>query len=158
MNLDAREFRNALGRFATGVCVITTVTERGEALGLTANSFASVSLDPPLVLWSLQNSSEVFDIYTGARHYAINVLEHGQIELSGRYARRGDHLLAPEHFSPGQFGVPIVRGSLVSFECEQHAVFEGGDHVIILGRVGQVHGGNEGEPLLFYGGAYWAVR
>ncbi len=158
MNLEAREFRNALGRFATGVCVITTVSDSGEPLGLTANSFSSVSLDPPLVLWSLQNNSEVFDIYSRARHYVINVLEHSQVELSGRYARKGDHRLAAEHFSKGVNGAPVVDGALVSFECELHTVYEGGDHLIILGRVGHVHTREGGEPLLFYTGAYWAVR
>ena len=156
MNIDSREFRNALGRFATGVCVISAVSDKGDALGLTANSFSSVSLDPPLVLWNLQNNSDVYDIFSSARHFAINVLSSAHQEHSNRYAKKGDHLLDPGHFTIGEFGAPIVDEALVSFECELHATHEGGDHLIILGRVRHVHtrDGDEGEPLLFYSGNY----
>lgn len=154
MSIDGRELRDALGRFTTGVCVITTVTENGEALGLTANSFASVSLDPPLVLWSLQNNSEVYDIYSAPKYFAINVLAAEHVEHSNRYAKKGDHALAPEHYTPGAYGSPIVRDALVSFECELHAAHEGGDHLIIVGRVLDMQSRADGEPLLFYCGAY----
>jgi flavin reductase (DIM6/NTAB) family NADH-FMN oxidoreductase RutF len=154
MNIDGREFRNALGRFATGVCVISTVTEKGDSLGLTANSFTSVSLDPPLVLWNLQNNSDVYDIYSAPQHFAINVLATEHHEHSNRYAKKGDHLLDPDHFTLGEFGAPIMEGALVSFECELHATHDGGDHLIILGKVKHVHTREEGEPLLFYSGNY----
>ena len=154
MDLDGRELRNALGRYATGVCVISAVTEAGEALGLTANSFASVSLDPPLVLWSLQNNSDVFAEFSRPRFFAINVLAQEHIEHSGRYAKKGDHRLDPAHFTPGKYGAPIVSGALVSFECELHATHEGGDHLIIVGRVRDMQSREDGEPLLFYSGAY----
>ena len=154
MDIDSRELRNALGRFATGVCIISTVTPEGEPLGLTANSFASVSLDPPLVLWSLQNNSEVFREFSTPRYFAINVLAREHHEHSGGYAKKGDHRLDPEHFSPGKFGAPIVREALVSFECELHATHEGGDHLIIVGRVRDMQAREEGEPLLFYSGNY----
>jgi len=108
MNIDGREFRNALGRFATGVCVISTISEKGDALGLTANSFSSVSLEPPLVLWNLQNSSDVYDIYSSAQHFAINVLASEHHGHSNRYAKKGDHLLDPDHFTLGEFGAPIA--------------------------------------------------
>ncbi len=158
MDLDGREFRNALGRFATGVCLITAVNEHGEPLALTANSFSSVSLDPPLVLWSLQNNSDVFDVYAGARHYAINVLAGNQQELSSRYARKGDHVLEPEHFTPGENGgAPLINDALVSFECSLDATHAGGDHLIIVGRVDAMRVRPEGEPLLFYSGAYRAL-
>ncbi|MDO8861897.1 flavin reductase family protein [Haliea sp. E1-2-M8] len=158
MELDVRELRNALGRFATGVCLITAVTEEGEALALTANSFSSVSLDPPLVLWNLQNNSEVFGAYSGARNYAINVLAGNQQELSSRYARKGDHLLDPEHFTPGENGgAPIIHDALVSFECSLDATHPGGDHLIIVGRVDAMHVRPEGEPLVFFSGAYRAL-
>jgi flavin reductase (DIM6/NTAB) family NADH-FMN oxidoreductase RutF len=152
--IDSRELRNALGRFATGVCVISTVTPSGEPLGLTANSFASVSLDPPLVLWSLQNDSDVFDAFANPRYFAISVLAIEQQELSGLYARKGDHLLDPGHFSAGKFGAPIVTGSLASFECERHATHDGGDHLIIVGRVVDMRARDDGDPLLFYRGNY----
>ena len=156
MDIDSRELRNALGRFATGICIISTVTDSGRPLGLTANSFASVSLDPPLVLWSLQNNSDVFAEFSTPQFFAINVLAKEHHGHSGRYAKKGDHLLDPEHFTPGKFGAPIVHGALVSFECELHATHEGGDHLIIIGRVRdmQRREDGEGEPLLFYCGNY----
>lgn len=158
MELDGRELRNALGRFATGVCLITAVTDEGEPLALTANSFSSVSLDPPLVLWNLQNNSEVFAVYSGAKHYAINVLAGNQQELSSRYARKGDHVLDPEHFTLGENGgAPIITDALVSFECTLDATHPGGDHLIIVGRVDAMNVRPEGEPLVFYSGAYRAL-
>jgi flavin reductase (DIM6/NTAB) family NADH-FMN oxidoreductase RutF len=154
MEIDSRELRNALGRFATGVCIISTVTPEGEPLGLTANSFASVSLDPPLVLWSLQNNSEVFNAFSTPRYFAINVLAKEHQEHSGRYAKKGDHRMDPGHFNPGKFGAPIVRDALASFECELHATHDGGDHLIIVGRVRDMQTLAEGEPLLFFSGSY----
>ncbi len=154
MDFDGRELRNALGRFATGVCVITAVSPRGLPMGLTANSFASVSLDPPLVLWSLQNNSEVFDAFSRPRYYAINVLAEEHMGLSNQYAKKGDHQLDPEHFRYGRHGAPILRDALVSFECELHATHDGGDHLIIVGRVIDLLTRPTGQPLLFYCGAY----
>jgi len=154
MNIESRDFRNALGRFATGVCVISTVSDKGLPLGLTANSFSSVSLDPPLVLWSLQNNSDVFDVFSAPAQFAINVLASEHYEHSNRYAQKGDHLLDPAHFSLGEYGSPIVAEALVAFECELHATHDGGDHLIIVGRVKHVHTRDEGEPLLFYSGNY----
>jgi flavin reductase (DIM6/NTAB) family NADH-FMN oxidoreductase RutF len=155
--MNSRELRNHLGRFATGITVVTTRTEQGEALGLTANSFSSVSLDPPLVLWSLQNSSEVFPHFSTARRYAINVLSRDQELLSNQYARRGDHALDPGHCLPRDEGSPLLRDALVSFDCALEETFPGGDHIIIVGRVLSVVSGVEGDPLLYYGGAYRAL-
>lgn len=154
MSFDGLELRNALGRFATGVCLITAVDEQQRALAMTANSFASVSLDPPLVLWSLQNNSEVYDAFAGPRHYAINVLSASQQDLSNQYARKGEHLLDTAHFRSGRHGAPIIHGALVSFECELEATHEGGDHLIIVGRVHDMTPGAEDEPLLFFSGGY----
>ena len=154
MNIDGRELRNALGRFATGVCVITTVNEAGNAVGMTANSFSSVSLDPPLVLWSLQNGSEIYDTFATPQRFAINVLSAEQLALSNQYAKKGDHLLADAHFRIGRNGAPIIRDALVSFERELHATHDGGDHLIIVGRVMDVCSRPSGDPLLFYAGGY----
>lgn len=154
MSMNSRELRNHLGRFATGITVVTTRTDEGAALGLTANSFSSVSLDPPLVLWSLQNSSEVFPQFSGARRYAINILSHEQEPLSNHYARRGDHVLDPEHCLSQDDGSPLLRDALVSFDCALENTYPGGDHIIILGRVVNVVSRRDGEPLLYYGGAY----
>jgi flavin reductase (DIM6/NTAB) family NADH-FMN oxidoreductase RutF len=158
MDIDGRELRNALGCFATGVCLITTVTDDGEALALTANSFSSVSLDPPLVLWSLQNTSDVYDVYAHPSHFAINVLAREQEAHSNQYARKGEHRLTPAHFSPGRHGSPIIHDALASFECEVEATHAGGDHLIIVGRVLDMRVRAGGEPLLFYGGAYRELR
>lgn len=152
--MEGRVLRDALGRFATGVCVITANTEENVPIGMTANSFAAVSLDPPLVLWSLQNGSEVFSDYASARYFNINVLSNDQQALSGEYARKGDHRVKPEHFRPGKYGAPVIRNALVTFECELDATHAGGDHLIIVGQVRNMTHRPTGKPLLFYGGAY----
>ena len=154
MSLDGRDLRDALGRFATGVCVITAVTEDQRAVGMTANSFSSVSLDPPLVLWSLQNGSEVYDAFATPNHFAINVLASSQVDLSNLYAKKGDHLMEADHFSSGHYGSPVIHDALVTFECELETTHAGGDHLIVIGRVLNVHPGVEGEPLLFFSGGY----
>jgi flavin reductase (DIM6/NTAB) family NADH-FMN oxidoreductase RutF len=154
MTIDPRELRNTLGRFATGVCVITTVTDDGRPLGLTANSFSSVSLDPPLVLWSLQNNSDVYAEYAGAGRFAINVLADRQEDLSNYYARKGEHLMDPAHFAVGAHGSPLLHDALASFECALDATHAGGDHLIIVGRVLSHACQDEGRPLLFFAGGY----
>lgn len=154
MSFDARELRDALGQFATGVTLITVKSPTGEAVGMTANSFSSVSLDPPLVLWSLQNNSDVYSVYASPKHFAVNILATEQQALSNQYARKGEHQLNDEHYSDGKFGTPIIRDALVSFECELEATHEGGDHVIIVGRVLDMQRSADGEPLLFFSGGY----
>ena len=154
MEIDGRELRNALGQFATGVCLITAIAEDGEALALTANSFSSVSLDPPLVLWSLQNDSDVFDVYSQAQHFAINVLAAPQQDHSNQYARKGEHQLDESHYRLGEAGAPLINDALISFECDLHATHEGGDHLIIVGRVTNLISNPGSDPLLFYAGGY----
>ena len=154
MDFDSREFRNALGRFATGVCLITVVDEKDNALAMTANSFSSVSLDPPLVLWNLQNTSDVYEYFSQPRHFAINVLTQEQLDLSNQYARKDQHELDADHYRVGKHGAPVIRDALMSFECELYATHEGGDHLIIVGRVLELSGLPEGNPLLFYSGSY----
>ncbi|MFT4826397.1 MAG: flavin reductase (DIM6/NTAB) family NADH-FMN oxidoreductase RutF [Halioglobus sp.] len=154
MSLDGRDLRNALGHFATGVCVITTMTEDQSPLGMTANSFSSVSLDPPLVLWNLQNGSDVFDAFATPKYFAISVLDSSQQDLSNLYAKKGDHLMEADHFSSGQYGSPVIRDALITFECELETTHVGGDHLIVIGRVLNVQPGSEGEPLVFFSGGY----
>ncbi|MFK8047964.1 MAG: flavin reductase family protein [Halioglobus sp.] len=158
MSFDGRDLRNALGRFATGVCVISTVNSEGRPVGMTANSFSSVSLDPPLVLWSLQSNSDVYDAFATPSHFAINVLANTQEDLSNLYAKKGDHLMEADHFSAGQHGSPVVHNALVTFECELETTHAGGDHLIVIGRVLNVVSGSEGEPLLFFSGGYRALN
>jgi len=154
MSLDGRELRNALGRYATGVCVISTVTDTGQPVGMTANSFSSVSLDPPLVLWSLQNDSEVYDIFSRPRFFAINILAREHEAHSNQYARKGQHEMDAAHYRLGKHGSPLIHDALVSFECELEATHEGGDHLIIVGRIRDLHESPDGEPLLFFSGGY----
>jgi flavin reductase (DIM6/NTAB) family NADH-FMN oxidoreductase RutF len=154
MSLDAREFRNALGCFATGVCVITADPDGYEPFGMTVNSFASVSLDPPLVLWSLQNDSEMYAAWEKTRRFAVNILRSDQMDMSNQYAKKGDHALTDEHWIAGDTGVPIIPESLASFECEMETTHPGGDHIIVLGRVVAMHNRENGSPLLFCSGAY----
>jgi flavin reductase (DIM6/NTAB) family NADH-FMN oxidoreductase RutF len=152
MDIDGRELRDALGRFATGVCVITTMHSQ-KPVGMTVNSFASVSLDPPLVLWSLQNNSDMYDVFATPGHFAINILSKDQQDLSNLYAKKGDHLLEDEHFRIGKYGSPIIRHALTTLECELEISYEGGDHQIIIGRVRDMHTRTTGKPLLFVSGA-----
>jgi flavin reductase (DIM6/NTAB) family NADH-FMN oxidoreductase RutF len=154
MSFDGRDMRNALGRFATGVCVITTTTDDQRALGMTANSFSSVSLDPPLVLWSLQTNSDVYDAFATPRYFAINVLAKEQEALSNQYAQKGDHLIEHGHARIGKYGSPVIRDALVTFECELEATHAGGDHLIVVGRVLNMVSRPTGDPLLFFSGGY----
>jgi flavin reductase (DIM6/NTAB) family NADH-FMN oxidoreductase RutF len=154
MVIEGRELRNALGRFATGVCVITTTIEEERPIGMTVNSFAAVSLEPPLILWSLQNNSEVYRDFASARYFNVNVLASDQLDHSNEYARKGDHTVLPEHFRPGKYGAPVIRDCLVTFECELDATHAGGDHLIIVGRVKDMTHRPTGKPLLFYSGGY----
>ena len=152
--IDTKEFRSALGQFATGVCVVTTQTPVGGFDGMTVNSFSSVSLDPPLVLWSIQNSSERFNAFHQAERFAISVLGQDQEALSNQYAQKGDGLLEDAHYELSQAGLPIIQGALATFECQQWAQYPGGDHTIIVGEVLQFNCVDKAKPLLFYAGNY----
>lgn len=158
MTISGRDLRNALGRFATGVCVVTTLNKDGKAIGMTANSFSSLSLEPPLVLWSLQNSSEVYKFFAAPQSFAINILSDTQTDLSNLYSRKGDHLMDAEHYRLGMSNAPVLNDALVTFECKLHATHDGGDHLIIVGRVENFISEGTGKPLLFYCGTYENLR
>lgn len=154
MSIDERSMRDALGSFATGVCLVTVTDDEGVAHAMTVNSFAAVSLEPPLVLWSLQNSSDGFDLYAHAHRSAIAVLREDQVTLSTLYATKGEHLLEEEHFDIGENGAPLIRGALVNFECSLEQVLPGGDHLILLQRVTRLVEGEQHAPLVFFAGEY----
>ncbi len=154
MSVDSRELRKALGRFPTGVCVITTTLACGTPMGMTVNSFAGLSLDPALVLWSIQSDSECFDIFEHAKGFTVNVLSKQQIALSNAFAKKGEHDLKPGQYRIGKSGYPVLKGAIASFECKTHAQHEGGDHVIIVGKVIEMQNSPTGEPLIFHGGQY----
>ena len=146
----ARELRDALGRFATGVTVVTCWAD--GPMGITANSFASVSLDPALVLWSPARFSRRFDAFAEARHFAIHVLGEEQGALGAGFSAAGDAFdgLA---WARNAEGCPVIDGCLARFECRAHARHDGGDHDIVVGRVLRA-GSREGAPLIFAAGAY----
>ena len=146
-----RDFRDALGRFATGVTVVTTRADFGP-LGMTVNSFASVSLDPPLVLWSPSKSSRRFPAFAEAEHYAIHILSEPQSDVAHAFARRG-HGFDGIDWKEGTGGTPLIAGCAARFECRQTARHDGGDHEILVGEVLRAGIGNL-PPLLFLGGAY----
>jgi len=150
---SVREFRDCLGSFATGVAVVTCVDERCQPQGVTANSFSSVSLDPPLVVWSIANTSDVLSTYLGAQYYSFNFLTNAQADLSNHFAQPEQDLFESVAHSYSEFGTPRLEESLAYIECEQYAVHETGDHFIIIGRV-QGFATSTGQPLLFYQGSY----
>jgi len=132
---DPRDFRNALGLFATGVTIVTTKTAAGEPIGLTANSFSSVSLSPPLVLWSLSLRSPNLPNFLQAAHFAINVLAHDQIPLSQRFSRPVPNKFEGVAHGFGPQGMPLIEGAAAQFECRTEARHYSGDHVIFIGHV-----------------------
>ena len=152
---NARDFRDALGRFATGITVVTIQGADGP-MGFTANSFASVSLDPPLVLWSPAKTSSRYAVFAAAPHFSIHILGADQAHLSHRFVKGGTGFYGLEPATSAQ-GVPVIPGVLARFDCVQHATHDGGDHLIILGRV--LHCiTQEGAPLVFSQGGYGAFN
>ena len=154
--MDTGDFRQALGQFATGVCLVTVDDPELGPLATTVNSFSSVSLDPPLVLWSIQNSSDHLAVYTECQHFGISVLSSEQGALSSQYAQRGGHSALAQHFATGPQGEPKLKDALAHFTCAAYAVHPGGDHQIIVGEVLQFESG-EAAPLIFYSGGYRAL-
>jgi flavin reductase (DIM6/NTAB) family NADH-FMN oxidoreductase RutF len=151
--MDQRHFRSALGRYVTGVTVITTRTPEGKLEGLTANSFAAVSLDPPLVLWSLRKSSSLIAVFEAAEHFAVNVLGAWQFALAEHFAKRMPDKFENVVHAAGFGGSPTLFGALATFECAKEANVASGDHIVFFGRVERATY-REGEPLIFSAGRY----
>ena len=147
-----RHFRNTLGHFATGVTCMTTLSPAGEPVGITVSSFNSLSLDPPLSLWSIAASGASFPAFQVGDHFAVNVLSAEQDALAMKFAKAGGDKFADVDVHHGLDGVPLIAGCVVYFECTVAARHPGGDHDIIVGRVRRIF--NIGKtPLLFHGGA-----
>ncbi|MEX0281721.1 MAG: flavin reductase family protein [Arenibacterium sp.] len=144
-------YRAALGGFATGVTVVTAMTENGP-IAMTANSFVSVSLEPPVVLWCPAKSSRRHDVFTRTPGFMIHVMAADQQELASHFARTGDDFSITD-WQPGETGLPVLPGCLTRFQCGLRAVHEGGDHSIVLGDVQQVWS-RAGEGLIFKRGRY----
>jgi len=153
---DARHFRKALSQFATGVTIITTRLPDGSFLGLTASSFNSVSVDPPLVLWSLAQTATSLPVFTGNSHYVINVLAADQAKLAEQFARRVDNRFEGVEYELSRTGLPILKGSAAWFECHNRSRYPEGDHVIFVGEVEHcdVH---VQHALVFHGGRFVAT-
>ena len=147
----ARHFKGALSQFATGVTVITTRLEDGRFLGITASSFNSVSLDPPLVLWSLSNVASSLPVFTVNSHYVINVLAANQSYLADQFSKPVKDRFSGVEYSLSANGLPILNGAAAWFECKNRSRYPEGDHVIFVGEVEQCEF-TPGAPLIFQGG------
>ena len=153
-SFDPLTFRQALSKFATGVAVITTNSARGP-VGITVNSFASVSLDPPLVLWSLATSASRMAVFEHPENLAIHILSEDQAELCKGFTKDGTAF--PNGIDFNDAGTPLIDGCLARLECRRHATFDGGDHLIFVEHVEKVTT-NSGAPLLFFDSAFQALR
>ncbi len=152
---DEKAFRTALGRFATGIAIVTAQNAQGEPIGLTVNSFNSVSLNPPLVLWSLANKNQdQLNAFIEASHFAVNILTREQKDLSNLFAYDSEKF-AKVSYESGLGKAPIFPNALAIFQCENLKQYEGGDHTIFIGKVIDFTT-NEGEPLLYFNGGYGA--
>src|SRR6201981_2058196 len=151
--IDPRDFRNALGTYATGVTIITATGADGKPYGLTCNSFASVSLNPPLVLWSLVRYSSSLSVFQNATHFAVNVLGVSQQALADKFAKSSDEKFVGVEWSPGLGDAPLLKGSVAYFHARSVNRYYGGAHVISLAGV-EAYSYNHSEPLLFARGRY----
>lgn len=153
--LDSQQFRAALGMFATGVTIVTARGEDGTLVGLTANSFNSVSLTPPLVLWSLGKRAGSMPVFSRGSHYAINILAADQKDLAQRFATRDIDRFAGVRWREGCGGAPVLEGCAAVFECANRSQYEEGDHVIFVGEVEACSRVEQAQPLIFHGGRYY---
>lgn len=151
--IDTVKYRRALGSFATGVAVVTTNDSDGNAVGITVNSFNSVSLDPPLVSWSIANETSSYDTFVNTQGFAVNVLAVNQRDICERFANSSFDGLGAFDFDKSRTGLPLLPESSAVFVCETENIYEGGDHKIILGRVLEFDD-HQTDPLIFYRGHF----
>lgn len=150
---DSRELRNILGCFATGITVITT-TKNGENFGMTVNSFSSVSLNPPLVLWSLDKSGQSFDVFSNAEYYNIHILSEEQEAISNQFASSLDNKFLGMDYEQDNREIPVLEGCSAVLSCRLETTIEQGDHLIIVGRVFDAEKDETANPLIFSKGRY----
>jgi len=151
---DIRDFRGALGHFPTGVTVITALDKDGQPIGCTASSFNSVSIDPALVLWSVDKSAFSAAIFEKSEYFAVNILSESQVDISNRFAGRGEDKFKDISYKSGLGGAPLFDGCGAQFECKTWNVYEGGDHLIIVGEVQKYTHDDSLTPLVFSKGSY----
>ncbi|MDA7419039.1 flavin reductase family protein [Xenophilus arseniciresistens] len=154
-DFSAPEFRAALGMFATGVTIVTARAADGSLVGLTANSFNSVSMNPPLVLWSLARRAGSMPHFSAGSHYAINILAADQKALAERFAARDVDRWRDVDYVEGAGGAPLLAGTVASFECFNRSRYDEGDHVIFVGEVERCSHRDGTAPLLFHGGRFY---
>jgi flavin reductase (DIM6/NTAB) family NADH-FMN oxidoreductase RutF len=152
---STQDFRAALGMFATGVTIVTTRDADGQPVGITANSFNSVSLSPPLVLWSLSRVAGSMPTFERGSHYAINILAADQHALAERFSSKAVDRFAGIAFHEGAGGAPVLEGAVAVFECSNRSQYEEGDHVIFVGQVEHCSRREGAQPLIFHGGRYF---
>ena len=155
-NFSLPEFRSALGMFATGVTIVTARTAEGTLIGLTASSFNSVSMSPPLVLWSLARTAGSMAAFSTGSHYAINILSASQQDLARQFATPGVDRFAGVEVTLGAQGAPVLGGAVATFECFNRSQYEEGDHVIFVGEVERCAFQQGASPLLYHGGKFYA--
>ena len=156
--IDPLELRRCMGSFVTGVTVITALDESGTPIGMTANSFNSVSLDPPLIVWSVRTDARSFPVYRSARRFVVNILAEDQIDISNRFAQSGPDRFAGVSVTPGIDGLPLIDGCAAHLECRTEATYPGGDHLLFLGRVERIVNNPSRRPLAFGAGKYMVVH
>lgn len=157
MSVDADAFRSALGRFASGVTVVTTCGPDGADHGMTASSFCSVSLDPPLILVCVEKIATMHDPIISCSHFAVNVLTDKQEQIARRFAEAEGDRFAGIGFSRGAHSIPLIEDALATLECRRTAAHSGGDHTIIVGEV-ELAAWQDERPLLYYRGGYAGIE
>lgn len=158
MNFDPRTLRDALGLFVTGVTVVTARADSGQRVGVTANSFNSVSMSPPLILWSLHRQSNCLPTFQAASHFCVNILGEEQAEFSRQFAVPSEDKFAGLNTESGIGDVPLLPNCAARLECRTYARHDGGDHVIFIGEVLHLSANHEARPLVFHGGKYAALK
>ncbi|MGD1878286.1 MAG: flavin reductase family protein [Kiloniellaceae bacterium] len=157
MTFDSFTFRRALGNFATGVTVVTAREASGANRGITVNSFSSVSLDPPLILFCLDKAALSFDSLRAAERFAVNVLREDQHDLSVRFSTAAPDKWEGVGYDLWPGDVPVLHGCLANMACRRETLYEGGDHIIIVGRVERLQVAGEGDPLIYFQSAYRSI-
>ena len=155
-NDETADLRRCLGRFVTGVTVVTCADAKGGPCGITANSFSSVSLDPPLVLWNIAKVSDSLQAYLGAKFFAFNILSEEQQDISDHFARTDHTRFGGVEYSLSDNGVPLLADTIAALECRTHEIRDCGDHYIIIGEVLRFES-RKGKPLIFTNGDYVAL-
>ncbi len=155
--IDPAQLRQCLGSFVTGVTVITAIDDQGVHFGMTANSFNSVSLDPPLIVWSLRMNASAFPVFSQAKRFVVNILSEDQVDVSNRFAKSGADRFEGVATAPGLGGLPLIDGCAAYLECSTEATYPGGDHLLFLGRVERLRGSAR-KPLAFGAGRYMVVH